>query len=193
MLSFMIKDSTVNKDRLMKVCLVHDLAESIVGDITPYDGVSKEDKKKMELDAMKKILDDLEDSNISEELMSLWLEYEEGESAEGDIARQLDKFEMIVQADEYERAQRKRLDSFFKYTEGFFTHPEIKSWADELVDSRNKRLLLLSDGGSEQASNNADPAAGGAGGVGECASGSSNSNSNCEALSTSPDSKRQKN
>ena len=28
--------------------MVHDLAESLVGDITPYDGVSKEDKRKLE-------------------------------------------------------------------------------------------------------------------------------------------------
>lgn len=35
--------------------LVHDLAESIVGDITPYCGVSKEEKRKRELDAMQEI------------------------------------------------------------------------------------------------------------------------------------------
>ena len=28
--------------------MVHDLAEALVGDITPYDGVSKEDKRKLE-------------------------------------------------------------------------------------------------------------------------------------------------
>lgn len=37
------------------VALVHDLAESIVGDITPYCGVSKEDKKQREMDAMREI------------------------------------------------------------------------------------------------------------------------------------------
>lgn len=35
--------------------LVHDLAESIVGDITPYCGVSKEDKKRREMEAMAEI------------------------------------------------------------------------------------------------------------------------------------------
>jgi hypothetical protein len=48
MLSFMITDPDVKKDRLMKICLVHDLAESVVGDITPHCGVSKEDKRKLE-------------------------------------------------------------------------------------------------------------------------------------------------
>ena len=35
------------------------LPESIVGDITPYDGVSKVDKKKMESEAMKNIAPNL--------------------------------------------------------------------------------------------------------------------------------------
>lgn len=32
----------------MKVCMVHDLAEAVVGDITPYDGVTKEEKRVLE-------------------------------------------------------------------------------------------------------------------------------------------------
>lgn len=48
MLSMLITDTAVNKDHLMKICMVHDLAESIVGDITPHCGVSKEDKRKLE-------------------------------------------------------------------------------------------------------------------------------------------------
>jgi putative hydrolase of HD superfamily len=48
MLAFMITDPRVNKDKLIKVCLVHDLAESVVGDITPHCGVSKEEKRRLE-------------------------------------------------------------------------------------------------------------------------------------------------
>lgn len=33
---------------LLSVCLMHDLAESVVGDITPHDGVSKEEKRVLE-------------------------------------------------------------------------------------------------------------------------------------------------
>jgi 5'-deoxynucleotidase YfbR-like HD superfamily hydrolase len=54
------------------------------------------------------------------------LEYEEGTSVEANLARQLDKFEMIVQANEYELVHtEKRLDSFFDYTKDYFTHPEV--------------------------------------------------------------------
>ena len=48
MLCFMVTDSRVNRDQLMKICMVHDLAESVVGDITPHCGVSKEEKRRLE-------------------------------------------------------------------------------------------------------------------------------------------------
>jgi hypothetical protein len=48
MLTFAVRDPRINRDRLMKICLVHDLAESIVGDITPHCGVSKEEKRVLE-------------------------------------------------------------------------------------------------------------------------------------------------
>ena len=64
MLAMLITDATVDRNRLVKskymlflrrycyefleVCLVHDLAESIVGDITPHCGVSKEEKRNLE-------------------------------------------------------------------------------------------------------------------------------------------------
>ena len=55
------------------------------------------------------------------------MEYEEGSSPEGIIAQQLDKFEMILQADEYERANPgKKLQSFFDSTRASFHHPEVR-------------------------------------------------------------------
>ena len=32
------------------------------------------------------------------------------------------------------------LQEFFDSTDGYFTHPEVASWARELVETRNKRL-----------------------------------------------------
>lgn len=48
LLAFAVRDHRVNRDRLVKIALVHDLAEAIVGDITPHDGVKKEDKRALE-------------------------------------------------------------------------------------------------------------------------------------------------
>eukprot|EP00170_Pyropia_yezoensis_P009483 contig_41929_g9519 len=43
----------------MKLALVHDLAEALVGDITPHDGVSGEEKERRERAAMATIRDEV--------------------------------------------------------------------------------------------------------------------------------------
>jgi len=71
---------------------------------------------------------------IAEEIRSLWLEYEQGLSLEAAVARQLDKFEMILQANEYEIAQpEKVLDRFFESTMNSFVHPEVSCSRNEIV------------------------------------------------------------
>ncbi len=144
MLCFALTDSSLNRDRLMKVCLCHDLAEALVGDITPTEisGVSKEEKRRLEEDALNTIVTDLDNYIIGNEIRGLWDEYEERSTPEGIVAAELDKFEMIVQADEYEKQyadEGKRLDSFFDYTLGYFKHPEISSWDALLRENRNAR------------------------------------------------------
>ena len=48
----------LDRSRCIEIALVHDLAECIVGDITPekFSGVSKEVKHKMEQEAMENIV-----------------------------------------------------------------------------------------------------------------------------------------
>ena len=83
---------------------------------------------------------------VAEEILSLWLEYESADTPdctpEAQVAKNLDKFEMIVQADEYERANGVILEDFFSGTHDSFTHYEIRSWAEELRRNRNTRLGL---------------------------------------------------
>ena len=78
------------------MALVHDLAEAVVGDITPNDGVSDEEKAAMEREAMGTMTAAL--GARGEALMALWEEYEAGESAEARLVKDMDKLEMIAQA-----------------------------------------------------------------------------------------------
>lgn len=81
MMAFCIQDTSLDRNRLAKIGLVHDLAESVVGDITPteYSGVSKEDKHKREVEAMNKIVSLFHDSPLlANDVKTLWNEYELG-------------------------------------------------------------------------------------------------------------------
>lgn len=126
MLTFAIRDPSVDRNRLLKICMVHDLAEAVVGDITPHAGISKEDKRKMEEEALRGIINDLNCAEVADEILSLWLDYEEGTTIECQLAKQLDKLEMIIQANEYEELHpEKTLESFFASTKDDFHHPEV--------------------------------------------------------------------
>jgi len=121
---FLITDVSVDKGRCMKMALVHDLAEAIAGDITPHCGVSVEEKRVLEESALNQIVEVLADQT-ADEIRQLWLEYEEGTTPEALMVKDFDKFEMILQADEYERAQGLDLDDFFQSTEGKFQTPQM--------------------------------------------------------------------
>ncbi|CAG8632852.1 7350_t:CDS:2 [Paraglomus occultum] len=138
-IALLLNDPSVDKDRCVKMAVVHDLAESIVGDITPRDGITKEEKSRREQEAMQKLCKDiLGETPQSQEIYDLWTEYERAETREALFVKDLDKFEMIVQAYEYERSENCDLSEFFKSTEGKFTHPLVKSWVDELYRKRNE-------------------------------------------------------
>eukprot|EP01103_Thecamoeba_quadrilineata_P009791 TRINITY_DN1985_c0_g1_i2.p1 TRINITY_DN1985_c0_g1~~TRINITY_DN1985_c0_g1_i2.p1 ORF type:complete len:134 (-),score=25.55 TRINITY_DN1985_c0_g1_i2:85-486(-) len=102
-ISFLIEDKSIDRLKCIKISLVHDMAEAIVGDITPHDGVPKEKKHELEKNAMLKIKEDLEESPIGQEFYDLWLEYEESSTPESKLVHEFDKLELILQASEYEK------------------------------------------------------------------------------------------
>lgn len=143
-------NDSARRDRLIKMALVHDLAESEVGDIAPGDGVSKEEKFRREEAAMHHLRDDaLSQSNFGKELYDLWLEYDQGKTEDARLVKELDKMEMIVQADEYETAQGKDLEEFFESTRGVF-HSHVMQDIDGALRSqriRRKRTSSPEDSG----------------------------------------------
>lgn len=68
-------------------------------------------------------------------------EYEEQKTKEAKLVKDLDKFDMILQAFEYETDQTRAgtLEEFFKSTEGKFSHPKIKLWVEQLYKEREAK------------------------------------------------------
>ncbi|CAH8612936.1 unnamed protein product [Schistosoma intercalatum] len=132
----------LNTDRLLKMAIVHDLAECIVGDITPHCGVSKEEKLSREKDAMKQLCELISEEN-SAEIMSLWKEYVDQQTPEAVICKDFDKFEMLLQAYEYEHETLEpgKLESFFESTLGTFSTSLGQKWVKELCLLR-KNLFI---------------------------------------------------
>jgi len=107
---------------VLRLLLVHDLAESdpTVGDITPFDGITEEEKHRRESSAMERLCAALPGG---EEVLNLWREYNEGTSVEALIAKQLDALEMALQATEYEQRYGKALGGFLESARKKIRHP----------------------------------------------------------------------
>jgi putative hydrolase of HD superfamily len=88
--------------KLVKMAILHDLPEAVVGDSVPGERTRAE-KRRAESGAMKELLADLPKS-LAKEYWSVWEEYERGTSGEARLVKQLDKLELALQADEYKRA-----------------------------------------------------------------------------------------
>lgn len=104
----------LDTERAMKMVILHDLSESIVGDYMPGDVPAKE-KIRREKKAMDKILSGLP-ASIRSEYAQIWKEYLEGRSELSRLVHRIDKLEMGMQAGQYSRAgyDRRLLAPFFK-------------------------------------------------------------------------------
>lgn len=122
--------------KVMKIALVHDVGESIIGDLTPRDQVTVEHKREIEEKAVSEIASLLPPEWARSELLELWREYEDGVCPEAEIARDLDKYDMILQAYEYEKAHEINLNSFFESTREVFKTDLVKAWAAHLYELR---------------------------------------------------------
>ncbi|KAJ4833121.1 hypothetical protein Tsubulata_006224 [Turnera subulata] len=129
----------IDRDKCVKMAIVHDIAEAIVGDITPSCGVSKEEKSRREREALEHMCQLLGGGSRAKEISQLWMEYEENSSPEAKIVKDFDKVEMILQALEYENEQDRDLEEFFQSTAGKFQTEVGKAWAFEIVSRRRKQ------------------------------------------------------
>ncbi len=89
----------LNSSKAVKMALLHDLAESIIGDYTPEE-ISTKAKKEEEDRAMKRIFAGLP-PRLRRSYERLWQEYKQKSSKEAILVGQVDKFEMALQAHDY--------------------------------------------------------------------------------------------
>lgn len=89
----------LNTNKVMKMALLHDLAESVIGDYMPEE-ISSQKKYEEESKAIKTILYTLP-PKLRSNYTKIWQEYKKGSSKEAVLVHQIDKFEMALQAGDY--------------------------------------------------------------------------------------------
>lgn len=126
-----------------KMALIHDMAESLVGDITPVDGVTKSEKSRREADTMNYLCHDLlgnvHNGKPGEHIRDIWREYEYSDTLDSKFVHDVDKMELLLQMMEYERSNECRVDlGEFSRVAKRIVLPEVQAWAAELLSEREE-------------------------------------------------------
>lgn len=99
LLAWFLAPEELDRERILEMALLHDLAEVVVGDITPHDKVLSEDKEQKEREALRTLTADLPRGGES---LSLLREYQAQKSPEARWVKALDKLDMSLQSWIYE-------------------------------------------------------------------------------------------
>ena len=123
--------------KVLKMALIHDLPEAIIGDLTPSRKTAEIEAK--EDTAMNQILSLLPERQ-RKRYRNLWNEYKKCETKEANAVRQLEKLEMALQAKEYEEAgsTKQSLERFFKSAEEAITSPELRKVLSVIWEEQRK-------------------------------------------------------
>jgi putative hydrolase of HD superfamily len=103
-------EKNVDVDRLIKMCLFHDLPEARTGDLNYVN------KKYVVADEQKAIRDLTATLPFGGELLDIINEYEEGKTAEALLARDADQLEMILALKEYKDIGNKYAEEWLGFS-----------------------------------------------------------------------------
>ncbi|KAL8986710.1 MAG: hypothetical protein Q9177_004020 [Variospora cf. flavescens] len=125
------------------LALVHDMAESLVGDLTPLDNVPKPEKSRRERTTMTFLTSSLlaaPSTNVGDagaQINAAWEEYEAADTLESKFVHDVDKLELLLQMVEYERRGEGSVDlgEFVHVAKGIQLG-EMKVWCREVLRER---------------------------------------------------------
>ena len=124
----------LNTKKIIRMALLHDLAESITGDIIP-DYITKDEKINKESLAMKQILKNLPDK-IAEPYFAIWNEYQKNSSKEAKLLHDIDKLEMAFQAKFYQETgiSKEKLQTFFNTAMNEIRNKNLRNILSDFIE-----------------------------------------------------------
>ena len=134
-MSMVISDlENYDSEKILKMALLHDLAESKIGDYMPGQ-ISKDEKIQLENKAFFEIVESLPES-IKSQYLHIWQEYQENISPESKILHQIDRLEMALQAKLYQKEgySEEKVYSFIESARMEIVDPKLKEIFRKIQD-----------------------------------------------------------
>lgn len=117
--------------RALKMAIHHDTPEIIAGDVTPHDGISTDEKLRLERAGAQKILGPAD--------LEMWEELEAGMSETAKFVKAMDRLDMALQAIEYLKhgeLTREHAQAYIDYSKKSWEklgYPQLVKEIDRLI------------------------------------------------------------
>lgn len=129
-------DKNLNREKVLKMIIIHDLAEIDTGDIPTIEqvGIVRENKQKNEYEALLALQKKF-GKDLTEESLELWKEFEDQHTDEAKIVKIIDKIEAIIQKYQMNRTAWNKLDEKNKVG--------AQGYLDTLIEMCENNTFLL--------------------------------------------------
>jgi len=135
------KDFNLDIEKVMKMAILDDMAEGRVGDLIVEVGSLEKGNKDLQYSLEKAALNKLFSFiNGGKEYVRLWEEFQQGQTKEARLVKQLDKLEMAIQALEYETDgySAELFNEFWENVDKYLSGAELEEFFVELKKARTK-------------------------------------------------------
>lgn len=117
----------------------HDVAELVTGDITPVDGITNEEKHRLESKAMTSILG-YYPQEVTEQLTKVYNRYEERQCVESKFVKDCDRLDFMITAFVLERQKFRGFEEFYPNSNKDFFTKIAQRLANELIATRARLI-----------------------------------------------------
>jgi len=124
----------LNTEKIIRMSLLHDLAESITGDIMPRQMTANE-KHTKENNAIKQIFEKLP-NELQNKYYKIWEELQDKKSNEAKFVHELDKLEMAIQAKLYQKngIDQEKIKPFIESASNDIKSDEMKKILKKFIE-----------------------------------------------------------
>jgi putative hydrolase of HD superfamily len=130
----------VDPHRLLKMCIIHDLGETLHGDVSAIEKATRPEQGARERVDLLQLLSHL-DAASAADILDLYDEYEAGQTQEARATKALDKLETILQHTQGCDQQAVDFSFNLRYGRAYTDHFPALSYVRSLVDEQTLKVI----------------------------------------------------
>jgi len=139
-LAIILKDggylpAEITFERLLELALLHDIGESVIGDMTPASDIPVKKKAAMESEAIRKLLHDIPGLDALASDLESFVSGKHDADPVHALVKQIDKLDMMIQALLYERESGKDMSDFYGQPGKYLANEQLLAFFESVKEA----------------------------------------------------------